>query len=214
MEPAWPLSTGPGAQRFPKKVRPVLNHAIADAWRQIGQRSTATLIPPGSDGQASTPPSAFLKSEMKLGRSSFGWASCPELSPSGMLSPLPSTARTFSPNIRSPTFYTPSTGPKLLSHDPPLHPTADVRGPFTPALGVPIASRAFPYFKGTGGLYLDEGGESDRVFLLTACHVALPPTQFANDTYHLAPRPSGMLSRLSSARLGTILPRFTTTKAK
>ena len=64
-----------------------------------------------------------------------------------------------------------------------LHPTADARGPFTPALGLRVAPKATPHFEGTGGLYLCEGGESDRIFLLTVRHVVLPPSICHSDIY-------------------------------
>ena len=38
--------------------------------------------------------------------------------------------------------------------------------------------------EGTGCLYLREGGQSDRVFLLTARHVVLSPAEYTNSVYH------------------------------
>jgi hypothetical protein len=37
--------------------------------------------------------------------------------------------------------------------------------------------------EGTGGLYICEGGESDRVFILTVRHVVLPSKEYDNDLY-------------------------------
>ena len=62
-------------------------------------------------------------------------------------------------------------------------PTVHVRGPFTPALGVSIAPKAYPHFEGTGGVYLREGGEHNRVLLLTARHAVLPPSEYRNEPY-------------------------------
>jgi hypothetical protein len=56
--------------------------------------------------------------------------------------------------------YTRYAGLKLLDHVSSVNPTVDVRIPFTPALGLHIAPKAFPYLEGTGCLYLCEGGES------------------------------------------------------
>ncbi|RPD77930.1 hypothetical protein L226DRAFT_551669 [Lentinus tigrinus ALCF2SS1-7] len=67
-------------------------------------------------------------------------------------------------------------GPKLLS--PPefySDPIANVKDPFTTALGLPIAAENSPYVEGTGGFYLAEGGDSKRVLLVTARHVVFPP---------------------------------------
>jgi hypothetical protein len=35
--PAWPLPTGPDAQRIPKEARPVCDHAIAAVWCKLGE---------------------------------------------------------------------------------------------------------------------------------------------------------------------------------
>ena len=71
-----------------------------------------------------------------------------------------------------------------LSPSPPVHsssttsstdPTTDVRGPFTPALDLQIAAEATPHCEGNGGLYICRlrGGQSNRIFPLTAGHVVL-----------------------------------------
>jgi hypothetical protein len=39
------------------------------------------------------------------------------------------------------------------------------------------------HFEGTGALYLCEGGQSNRVFLLSARHVPLPPSVHRNELY-------------------------------
>jgi hypothetical protein len=72
---------------------------------------------------------------------------------------------------------------QLLNHVPSVDPTADVRSPFTGTLGVQIAPQKSPHFEGTGALYLCEGSQSNRVFLLTARHVALPPSLHRNELY-------------------------------
>jgi hypothetical protein len=63
--------------------------------------------------------------------------------------------------------FTRSAGSQLLNHIPfdfeTDGPTANVRGPFTPALGLAIASKAYPHIESTGSLYLREGGERNRV---------------------------------------------------
>lgn len=96
------------------------------------------------------------------------------------------------------------------SHGPPdrrdsttspyFRPTAEVRGSFTPALGLQIARKAFPYIEGTGYLYLCEGGDSDRILLLTARHVALPPSKHCNSLYH---RKEDNIPRLYVIHLGS-----------
>ncbi|KAF8715297.1 hypothetical protein AX14_012638 [Amanita brunnescens Koide BX004] len=65
-------------------------------------------------------------------------------------------------------------GPRLLSDVSSYDPTFEARSPFTPALGLRIAAKATPWLEGTGGIYICEGGESKRVFVLTARHVVIP----------------------------------------
>ncbi|KAI0290586.1 hypothetical protein BC826DRAFT_1092484 [Russula brevipes] len=81
--------------------------------------------------------------------------------------------------------YIRSSGPRLhkLENDPSLDPIADIRYPFTPSLGIHIAAKGAPHIEGTGGLYLRENSQSERVFLLTTRHVALPSPAYSNQLY-------------------------------
>lgn len=79
--------------------------------------------------------------------------------------------------------FTRSVGPWLLNNVPFYNPTADMSSPFTPALGIQIAPQKTPHFEGTGGLYLCESSQSNRVLLLTARHVVLPPSVYHNKPY-------------------------------
>ena len=83
--------------------------------------------------------------------------------------------------------FTRSAGPQLLDYPDflALYATTSVRVPFTPAIGLHIAPRTTSQFEveGTGGLYICEGGESNRVFVLTCRHVALPLTVYRNQLY-------------------------------
>ncbi|KAH7911003.1 hypothetical protein BJ138DRAFT_1187026, partial [Hygrophoropsis aurantiaca] len=77
-----------------------------------------------------------------------------------------------------------SAGPKLLpsvsSPSPSFSfdPTVDVREPLTAALGIPICAEATAT-EGTGGFFLVERG-NNRLLLVTARHVVLPPDTHAN----------------------------------
>ena len=79
--------------------------------------------------------------------------------------------------------FTRSAGPQLFNYVSSVHTTADVRSPLTPALGLQIAARATPYFEGTGGIYICEGGKSKKVFVLTAWHVVIPQNTGRNELY-------------------------------
>jgi hypothetical protein len=76
--------------------------------------------------------------------------------------------------------------PKLLPPVPTIDPTAGVCRPLTHALSLPIVPEVKASVGGgTGGLYIAEGGDSDRLFLLTARHVVLGPsdTKIINDMF-------------------------------
>ena len=67
-----------------------------------------------------------------------------------------------------------------MNHVSFVNATAGVCSPLTPALGLRIAARATPYVEGTGGIYIREG---DKVFVLTARHVVIPPNEGGNALY-------------------------------
>jgi hypothetical protein len=81
-----------------------------------------------------------------------------------------------------------SARPKLLKYvsfmDSSANPSAGVRGPLTPALGLRIAAQATPYAECTGGLYISEGHNSDKVYILSARHVVFPPNAGNNELYN------------------------------
>ncbi|KAG8765381.1 hypothetical protein FRC12_007516 [Ceratobasidium sp. 428] len=60
-----------------------------------------------------------------------------------------------------------------------------LRKPFTPALGLLIASFKSPYYEGSGGLFFRLSGNKDdkRVGLLTCAHVSHPRPLFENQAY-------------------------------
>jgi hypothetical protein len=187
----WPLPTGPQAQRVPKEARPVCTHAIVPVWHQLGKR-----IYKHFDSRelkwTSIDPVRFAEAEKEPGPL-FLWVGVIP----GTLSPddakdaavackeilleykIIDVEIAFRESI-----FTRFAGPQLLDHVPSFDPTADVYGPFTPALGLQIAPKAFPYFEGTGCLYLCEGGGSDRVFLLSTRHVVLPPSEYPHKLYN------------------------------
>ncbi|KAF8345616.1 hypothetical protein F5887DRAFT_917279 [Amanita rubescens] len=90
--------------------------------------------------------------------------------------------------------YTPSAGsPNFLEPVNNLHPTVDIRGPLTPALGFSIAADTTPEDQGSGGLYLAEGGDSKRILLVTARHVVFKNEPNDNYTYTSGPRRNVLL---------------------
>ncbi|KAL5490711.1 hypothetical protein ACEPAI_5545 [Sanghuangporus weigelae] len=204
---AWPLPTGPEAQRVPKEARPVCTHAIVPVWHQLGERIYKyfdsrelkwTSIDPVRFAEAEKEPGPlFLWVGVMPGTLSRDDAEdaavrCKEILLEYKIIDVEIAFRE--------SIFTRFSGPQLLDYVSFVDPTADVRGPFTPALGLQIAPKTFPYFGGTGCLYFCEGGGSDRVFLLTARHVVLPPGEYPNELYN---RKNNSMPRREIIHLGS-----------
>ncbi|KAF8260461.1 hypothetical protein EI94DRAFT_1610857 [Lactarius quietus] len=82
--------------------------------------------------------------------------------------------------------YRRSVGPALLRSVSNHNTTVDVRGPLTPALGLPIAASDRPDAQGTMALYFGEGGDSDKVLGLTCHHFLFKTDAQTNDDYVFA----------------------------
>ncbi|KIJ12044.1 hypothetical protein PAXINDRAFT_163961 [Paxillus involutus ATCC 200175] len=258
--PAWPLPSGPQAQRVPKEARPVCIHAISNVWYELGEKIYTffdsidlkwTSIDPVRFAEAEKEPGPLFLWEARpvcihaisnvwyeLGEKIYTffdsidlkWTSIDpvrfaeaEKEPGPLFLWVGVLPGTLSPDdAKGPaarckellleyaindveiafrkSIYTRHAGTQLLDHVSSVNPTVDIRAPFTPALGLRIAPKAFPYFEGTSCLYLCEGGESNRVFLLTARHVALPPSEYPNELYH---RKDNSMPRHEVIHLGT-----------
>ncbi|KAJ3552674.1 hypothetical protein NM688_g4028 [Phlebia brevispora] len=66
-------------------------------------------------------------------------------------------------------------GPKLLTPDCYNNRIAAAREPRTSTLGLPICAKDSTNVEGTGGFFLSEGGNTNRLLLVTARHVVFPP---------------------------------------
>jgi len=78
---------------------------------------------------------------------------------------------------------TQSAGPKLLRSADTSDPTADFCEPLTTTLGLPICAQSTPWAEGTGGLFITEGENTERLFLVTARHVVFPPDEEKNELF-------------------------------
>lgn len=194
----WPIPTGPEAYGVPKEVRPIFTHPIAPVWRELGQQvyeyfdsinlkwTTIDFVRFGEVKKDAGPPFIWvgvLPKTLSREDAKNAAVNCKQTLAKYQITDVEIAFRE--------SIFTRSaaTGPQLLKfeYDDSYHPLidspADVRHPFTPALGVPIAPKAFSHVGGTGGLYLREGGERDRVLLLTARHVVLPPSEYRDELY-------------------------------
>ena len=177
----------------PREARPVCNHPIRDVWRTLGEKvykfldslevqwSTIDPVRFAEEGEEAGPLYLWVGVNLRslsLEAAKAAAVGCKEIIAAAQ---FPDVEIAFRESV-----FTRSAGPKLLDHACSIHPTTDIRdirSPFTGALGVQIASGNTPQFEGTGALYLCEGGQSDRVFLLTARHVLLPPRLHDNEAY-------------------------------
>ncbi|KAH7890239.1 hypothetical protein F5I97DRAFT_1933636 [Phlebopus sp. FC_14] len=157
--PVWPQPAGPQAQRVPREARPVCVHPIASVWYELG-REIYEYFDSIELRWTSINPVRFAEAGKEPGPL-YLWV--------GVM-PGHDVELAFRESV-----FTRSVGPQLLSHIPSVNATADVRAT--------IAPKAYSHFEGTGCLYLREGGEHDRVLLLTARHVVLPPSEYGNDAY-------------------------------
>ena len=73
-----------------------------------------------------------------------------------------------------------SVGPKLLTPAETSNPTVDAREPLTTTLGLPICAESTPWAEGTGGFFITEGGNTERLLLVTARHVVFNPGKNEN----------------------------------
>jgi hypothetical protein len=64
-------------------------------------------------------------------------------------------------------------GPRLFKPADERDPTAKVRRPFYYTLGFPICTQSTPWAEGAAGFFLDEGGDGNRLFLVSARHIVL-----------------------------------------
>ena len=180
---AWPVRTGPEAQRILREARPVCEHPMQARWLAIGQLIYEHLdsrdvewssIDPVRFAEAGEEEVSVLHLWIGVMPGTLAFEAAKEAA-KGCKDTL---AREGFPDVEvafRESVVTHSVGPKLLSFDPSIDPVPELRSPFTPTLGIQIAPLKAPHFEGTGAVYLREGSDSNRVFLLTANHVARPP---------------------------------------
>ena len=186
----WRVPKGPQAQRVLREARPICKHPIQAVWCTLGEQVYKFLD--SLEVKWSTiDPIRFAEEKGKAGPLHLWVGVEPKsLSLEGAKAAAIGCKRILA-NAQFPdveiafreSVFTQSTGPQLLNPKLYLDSFADIRSPFTPSLGVQIAPKAIPHSEGTGALYLCEGGESNHVFLLTARHIALPPSAHCNKLY-------------------------------
>jgi hypothetical protein len=189
----WNLPTGPEAYRVLKELRPVFGHKLNVVWNELGPKVCQLLDSQGvlwtsidvvrfikiKWGETVGPVVLWIGvgRETLFGEDAYNSAN-------GCLELLKEFGITDVEVEYRESIYSQLAGPTLLKTVSNWHPTVDVRGPLTPALGLSIAAKATPHAEGTGGLYLAEGGDSNKVLLVTARHVLFPPNHELNVDYN------------------------------
>jgi len=187
----WKPPTGPEAYRVLKEVKPVFSHKIATVWGDLGPKvcscldsavgvtwTSVDVVRFAIVGKEPGPPVLWIgviPQSLSCKDAHAAAVGCQELLKSHEITDVEVEFRE--------SVFTRSTGPKLLKSTS-RNPTAGVRCPLTPALGLRIAVRATPYTEGTGALYISDGRDSDKVYILSARHVVFPPNAASNELYH------------------------------
>ncbi|ETW78096.1 hypothetical protein HETIRDRAFT_454139 [Heterobasidion irregulare TC 32-1] len=191
----WPRPTGPEAQRVPREARPICNHPIARMWRELGKQVYEyfdsvglrwTSIDPvrfAEVGKGAGPLFLWvgvMPVTLSCKDAEHAAVHCQQILAESEITGVEIAFResVFTRELQLQMHL----ACQLLKYVPSVDPTADVRSPFTPTLGLQIAPKSYPHFEGTGGLYLREGCGRNRV-LLTARHVVLPPSEYRNELY-------------------------------
>ena len=206
----WSRPTGRWACIVPKELRPVFSHKIVTIWGDLGPKVCSCLdslrvtwtsidvvrfakIEP-EELQAGAPGPTVLwigvMPQSLSGKDAHtAAAGCLELLESFKITDVEVEFRE--------SVFVRSARPKLLKSggelyrgrmgvsDPlSINPIDGIRVPLTPSLGLQIAVRATPYVEGTGGLYISEGSNSDKVYILSTRHVVFPPNAWNNELYN------------------------------
>ncbi|KAF9048851.1 hypothetical protein BJ165DRAFT_1343224 [Panaeolus papilionaceus] len=185
--PAWREGTGPEAYPIARSMRPVYDHPIAEQWEDIGESIYALLDsqnvrwtsmdPVGFAEEGVEKPFCSLLIWIGVYPKSLSYdaavAAAEAIKKILTQAGFPEIEVAFRESVVTRSV---ARGPKLLpfdTRDPiTIH---EVVKPFTPTLGLSIATLNMPYYEGTGALYFCVSSTNKRTVLLTAAHIAHPP---------------------------------------
>ncbi|KAJ3825589.1 hypothetical protein F5880DRAFT_1610980 [Lentinula raphanica] len=178
----WPVHTGLESERIIREARPVYDHPMQDNWPEIGER-LYTLLDDNEIRWTSIDPLAFAEAGEEPFCPLLLWIGVEPASLGSEDAQTVAEAATFllasfgfqgiEIGFRESVVTRSQFSSKMLSYDSP-DPFPELRKPFTPILGLPIALQNFPHFEGTGALYLRPCEKSDIIYLLTCAHVVRP----------------------------------------
>ncbi|KAF8480479.1 hypothetical protein DFH94DRAFT_480227 [Russula ochroleuca] len=180
---AWKAPTGPEAYQRIRELRAVGNHALKEVWEgnlalklhtlldtmQVKWTSTDVLRI-GNKGESSAPVILWIGVMPASLSGDYGVvvaSRCQELLVKYNIADVDVEIRE--------SVVTRSAGPRLLVSRDSDDPTVGVHEPLTSTLGLPICAQSTPSVEGTGGFFIAEGGNAERLLLVTARHVIFTP---------------------------------------
>ncbi|KAG8906990.1 hypothetical protein FRB99_005632, partial [Tulasnella sp. 403] len=187
----WKPPTGPEAYRKIKELRPVGNHPLKKVWEgnlalklhalldSMNVKWTSTdVVRTRIVGKSSAPVIVWIgvMPASLCGTDGVVVASkCQELLREYNIADVDIEIRE--------SVVTRSTGPPMLPPSPSFFHSdtvVDAREPLTTTLGLPICAQSTPWIEGTGGFFITESGNTDRLLLVTARHVIFTPDNDEN----------------------------------
>ncbi|KAI0255840.1 hypothetical protein BJV78DRAFT_1273361 [Lactifluus subvellereus] len=168
----WEARTGPEAFLMAKELRTVGNHALKEVWEDnLALRLHAIL----DSRRVSAPVNLWIGviPASLSGDDGIVVASrCRELLEEYNIADVDVEIRE--------SVVTRSSGPTLLTPADSFDATVDVCEPLTTTLGLLICAQSTPWAEGTGGFFITEGGNTERLLLVTARHVVFTPNKCEN----------------------------------
>ncbi|KAA1477184.1 hypothetical protein DENSPDRAFT_844369 [Dentipellis sp. KUC8613] len=191
----WSKPTGPEAYRVIRMLHPVGEHAIKDVWEDNLALKLHALLDAMEVKWTST-------DVVRIGNEDEPYHSAPVILWIGVIPASLSGAdgvevaskckeilvaeyniTDVDVEIRQ-SVVARSAGLKLLCTDRRyFKPTPEESVPFTSTLGLPICSQSTPWVEGTGGFFITEGDNTERLLLVTARHVVFPPEDNENKPF-------------------------------
>ena len=188
--PEWSVRKGPEAQGIYREARPVYGHPIDSVWVSIGKLMGCDLKSIGVQWTSINPLAYINAGEAKpfcpllisVGVKPYSLAYDDAVAAAAVVKNILDKAGFGEIEVafvESVVTRSVAVGPKLLSFNPLLDDVPNLRKPFTPTLGLPIAPLKYPYYEGTAALYF-RLRKDGPVAVLTCAHVARPPPVYHN----------------------------------
>jgi hypothetical protein len=194
----WVVPTGAYAYPEPKELRVVGNHALNEVWEdnlalkvhalldsmQVKWTST-DVVRIGIVGESSAPVILWVgvtPTSLSRANGTVVARKCREILEEYDITDVDVEIRESIVARFGRKLLNPMSSDPVSFYDPTnsSDPTVYLRRPLTATLGLSICAKPTPRVEGTGGFFMAEGGDSQRLFLVTARHVVLPESNGNN----------------------------------